>query len=471
MASMNVAVVGGGSVNWMPKLMKGFFNIEEIDGGEIRLVDPNKEHAELVVEMIKVLNKKQKKDFKVLTIKDRKEAFNNADLVWTTFSPGTLDAFWNDLEIPKKYGVHLPMSMTTGPGGLSAALRTVPVAYEIVKDMEEVCPGAWILNETNPMYAVVKAMNMASKTVKIIGMCHEFHGHFPELVEEIFDIKKPEGMTDIEFTHYWLPENGFEYTVAGINHFIFLIRVSLNGEDMMPRVREYAKNHWKLGVKGALDIHSQRPLNTDSNPFKHRSSASLSLGRRLGYLSICGDRETVEHIPSLCNYHNGWGMKYGVWKTSLDRRRIFADTHKKELLEIINTKDNTDIELKHEQMADIIKAIINKSSTKCMINTPNRGQIANLPEDIIVETEATVLKDKIKPESAGDLPEVIRSFCRLHSDVRELVIKAALEGSRQKFVEALCLEPMNYLMDLDEIGYMADELLEANREWLPRFFK
>ncbi len=467
-----LTVVGGGSVNWMPKLMKGFFSIKGLNSGEIRLVDSNRKHTNLIAKMIMGFNKIKNKGFEVSIFDDRKEALKNADIVWTTFSPGSLNAFWNDLEIPIKYGINLPVSMATGTSGISAALRTVPVAYEIVEDMEECCPGSWILNETNPMTAITKAMNLASKTIKTIGMCHEFHNNFPKYIEHIFNLKKPKGMSGVEYAHYWLPENGFKYTVAGLNHFIFLIKATLDEEDVIPKIREYCNTHRYLGGDYNNESNNLYIGYSDSDPFKNRFMASLSIGRQYGYISVNGDRHTIEFIPGLCNIHNGFGMKYGVLKTSIDRRRIIEKNNLEAIKKIINNE--VDIKWEEEpceQMIDIVKAILSKKSTKCMINTPNKGQITNLATGSVAETEAEVSTEKIRASYVGKLPGSIGTLCKLHSDVILLTVKAALEGSRDLFIEALSLDPITGQADFGKIGDLADELLYANKEWLPRFFK
>ena len=133
---------------------EGRVSLDEIEGGEIRLVDPDKTNVEAVAQMLHKFNEIRVKDYAISVVDDRKAALKDADFVLTTFSPGSMDAFYNDLEIPVKYGIRLPVSMTVGIPGISAAIRTVPVAYEIVKEMEEVCPGAWLLNVTNPMSCV-----------------------------------------------------------------------------------------------------------------------------------------------------------------------------------------------------------------------------------------------------------------------------------------------------------------------------
>ena len=161
---VNVAIIGAGSVNWMRNIMRDFFQIEDFEGGTLRLVDPKTEYVAAVREMLLNFCRLKKKDFRVDIFEDRREALAGVDFVVCTFSPGSMDAFWYDLELPNIYGINLPVSMTVGIPGISAAIRTVPVAEEIVQDMEAVCPGAWLLSVTNPMTAVTTAYNRTAKT-------------------------------------------------------------------------------------------------------------------------------------------------------------------------------------------------------------------------------------------------------------------------------------------------------------------
>ena len=157
---MILTVIGGGSPIWMQELMQDFYLLDEVDGGEIRLVDLNEKQVNLVADMLHVFNQQRDKDFAISVVPDRKQALAGADFVLATYNPGTRDAFFNDLEIPIKYGIRQPVSVTVGPPGISNALRTVPVGYEVIQDMEEVCPNAWMFNLTNPMTSVTRAMNL-----------------------------------------------------------------------------------------------------------------------------------------------------------------------------------------------------------------------------------------------------------------------------------------------------------------------
>ena len=119
---MILTVIGGGSSQWMKSLMRDVYLLDEVDSGEIRLVDPKREHVEAVARMLETFNRMRNKDYQISVTDDRRAALKGADFVMTTFSPGSMDAFYNDLEIPIKYGIRIPVSMTVGPPGISAAL-------------------------------------------------------------------------------------------------------------------------------------------------------------------------------------------------------------------------------------------------------------------------------------------------------------------------------------------------------------
>ncbi|MFD0679359.1 MULTISPECIES: family 4 glycosyl hydrolase [unclassified Paenibacillus] len=460
---MIMTVIGGGSVNWMPGLMKDIYLMDEIEGGEIRLVDPNHEHVSAVASMLHRFNELKRKDYRITVFENRTEALKDTNFVLTTFSPGAMDAFWNDLELPIKYGIRLPVSMTVGPSGISASLRTAPEAFDLVKEMEIYCPGAWLLNVTNPMSVVTRAMNMAAKQTRVIGLCHEFHC-LPEYLGPMLGLNKPVGMNVLDYLYHWLQEQGFDYSVAGVNHFIWLTKANYQGNDMLPMIREYCRTHEQL------PDDEKRSGSQAIGMYHNNGAAKFALCRQFGYLPLAGDRHLVEFHPALCNIRNGYGMKYGVIKTTVDSRRLSKINKLSHILRMTHEDDAISWHRSGEELTEIIRAIVTDSSTTAIVNMPNQGQIPNLPNEIVVETLADVSKLGVSPREAGPLPGSIASMVRLHVDIHELTVRAALEGNRDLFVQALSLDPLSASADFSELVQLADELLSANRQWLPRFY-
>jgi alpha-galactosidase/6-phospho-beta-glucosidase family protein len=450
----------------MRELMRDVYLLDELQGGEIRLVDPNTEHVQVVADLLRTFNRLRNKNFKISIVENRREALDHADFVVATFSPGSLDAFYNDLEIPVKYGIRLPVSMTVGIPGISSALRTVPVAYEMVRDMEEMCPGAWMLNVTNPMSTVTRAMNMAAFKTKVVGLCHEFHA-FDRYMGPMLGLHRPEKMDILTYLYQWLPEQGFDYTIAGVNHFIWLTRAALRGVDVLPQIREYCFKYKSLdeGVQAWKGEVARAAV------FQNSGEAKFALCRQFGYLPMAGDRHLIEYYPSLCNLRNGFGLKYNVTKTTVDGRVLYRDKNLAYMKDIIAGKETVCWERSGEELTDVMRAVMTGQPATLIANLPNSGQIANMPADVAVETLARVSRAGVQPVPAGDLPGAIGSLCRLHADIHEMTIKAAMEGDRKLLIEAMSLDPSSGGADFSEIPDLAEALLSANRQWLPRFYE
>ena len=459
---IKIAIIGGGSVNWMRILMKDIYALRGVEGGEIRLVDPNVPHVTSVKNMAEKFNEASDKYFDISIVEDRREALKDCNYVITTFSPGSMDAFFNDLEIPVKYGVRLPVSMTCGISGMSAALRTVPVAYEIAQDMEAVCPGAILLNVTNPMTAVTRAFNLPAKTITVYGICHEIH-KLSHYLGKIFGLYAPNGMHISKYLYSWLQEQGFEYTVAGLNHYIWLTKATYHGEDVLDKIRQYAMEHENFDD---LPEHYQ-----GTNPYSNSGQAKLALCRQFGYLPIPGDRHLIEFMSSMCNNQNGFGMDYGIVKTTVDSRKLDKVLQKQEIDKMASGEIPVTFSRSGEEVAGIMQAYIDQTEMITICNRSNIGQISNLPKDVIVETFIKKEKDgSVTPIPAGDLPRPIHHLCYLHSSINEMVVDAALNGDRNLFVEAMSLDPSTGPMDFKKIPQLCDDLLYANQKWLPRFF-
>jgi alpha-galactosidase/6-phospho-beta-glucosidase family protein len=155
------------------------------------------------------------------------EALQGADFVILTISTGALEAMRHDIEIPEKYGIYQSVGDTVGPGGLARALRNIPVVVSIAQRMDEICPNAWLLNYTNPMTTLTRAVNQQSY-IKTIGLCHELIGVRNRLAH-MLSVSPAQIKTN----------------VAGINHLIWILGMSIDGVDAFPRLdcthRRYAE--------------------------------------------------------------------------------------------------------------------------------------------------------------------------------------------------------------------------------------
>jgi alpha-galactosidase len=151
---------------------------------------------------------------------DRAEALKGADVVLVTILAGGTDVWRYDIEIPKKYGVDINIGDTRGPSGVFRALRTIPVMLGIARDMERYCPDAMMLNYTNPMAMLCRALQRET-SIRLTGLCHSVQGTAAMLAR-------------------WIgaPQEEIDYVCAGINHQAFYLTYEWNGEDAYPLIRE-----------------------------------------------------------------------------------------------------------------------------------------------------------------------------------------------------------------------------------------
>ena len=454
----NIAIFGGGSVNWCPGLIRDIYLLDEITEGEIRLFDPDSEGVNAILSLQNVYNQETNKDLRFRRSDSLEDLLSGADFVLCTFSPGSLEAFFHDLEVPISYGVRHPVSMSFGPTMISAAIRTVPLAEELAHAMTRYCPNAWLLNVTNPMTCVTTVMCRANRNGKVVGLCHEFEGQLSmvaEIVGHHWDHKAERGN---DFARETLNAK-----IGGINHFIWLTETSNSGQDLYPKLRNFAAANEAYYADGKI------PLINEKNPWSNNREAKLAMLRHFGYLPMAGDRHLVEYLGSLCNVQNQYAQAFNVTKTTIRERERAKSRNLARTIAIGSGEVSQNWNRSGEQVTDIMQAALTGKPTYIVANLLNEGQISNLQPDVAVETFAWFDASGGKAEPVGELPGALGPMIRHGIEVCELTLTAALEGSRQKLIEALTLDFSCQAVDFRLISKLADDLLHANKEWLPRF--
>ena len=369
--TMVLAVIGGGSSQWMISLMKDVFLLDAVDGGEIRLVDPDRGGAEAVASMLARFNEARGKDYRVSVCDDRAEALGGADFVMATFSPGSMDAFEYDLEIPIRYGIRQPVSMTVGPAGISAALRTVPVAAEVVEDMERYCAGAWLLKRPPIPMKRRHAGHEPGRRQRARG------GALPRVPRlpcagrpPSWTCTRRQQLNVVEQLYRWLPETGGCATRwAGINHFIWILAAELNGRDVLPDIRRFAREHRDLAPAGAAYSLSK--------PARRQAGAVPDLR-----LPAAGRRPAPGRVLA-APVQRPQRLRHEL-RGGEDHRRLSpppprAQPRARAAHRRRHRGDGTGTR-SGEEMTEVINAILTGGSTTAILNLPKpKGQIGNLP--------------------------------------------------------------------------------------------
>jgi len=377
---------------------------------------------------------------KIESTLDRQEALKDADYVIVTLEVGGLDAYLSDIQIPDKYGINQNVGDTIGPGGVFRAMRTVPVMVEICKDMEKLCPDAYLLNYTNPMAINCWAMNKVSK-IKKVGLCHSVQGTAKQLA-----------------SYMQIPYEELSYWVAGINHMAWFLELKWKGEDAYPILRKVAKdkNLWDRVIGGY-------------KKFGMKDIVRFKIMEHFGYFVTESSYHLSEYVPYFRKTKEQMeelGVFYRWW---LDYKKA-PDVHIKEIKNYIAGKKEIKIEKSDEYAPQIIYSLHTGEPCRINANVENQGLITNLPQGSCVEVPCLVDKSGIHPCYVGDLPSQCAALNRTNINVQELAVQAALTGDKDALLEAVTLDPLtSSILTLDEIKKMVDEMLEAEAKYLLQF--
>ena len=451
---IKIAYIGGGSRNWARHVMTDLALCEHL-AGEIALYDIDHEAAQRNVELATRIygHPDAVTTFKVWAADTAAEALAGADFVFLSILPGPMQMFANDIDIPSKYGILQTVADTTGPGGISRALRAVPVYVDYAHQIMAHCPDAWVINYTNPMTLCTSAFYAAEPGIKAFGCCHEVFGtqwRLAMLVRDALDVPMPK-------------RQEIKLDIAGVNHFTFATRAMWQGTDLFPLVAEHIsgdgfwddRTEWALGQKGrGRWFHSQ-------------GLVAYDFYRRFGALGAAGDRHLAEFVPwylvSEENIH-----RYGVILTPSSYRlgTWQPDPQYRDEPSPWPRRDDGGLHRTDEEGVDQMMALLGIKPLDTNVNLPNRGQVPGLPLGAIVETNAQFRKDSLAPVVPKPLPTGVLNLVRRVVEVQRLTLQAAIENDLDLAFQALLNDPLCHI-PVDRAWAMFSEMLQANREMLP----
>ncbi|WP_196000861.1 6-phospho-beta-glucosidase [Clostridium sp. 1001271B_151109_B4] len=430
---IKIVTIGGGS-SYTPELVEGFIKRhKELPVKELWLVDieEGKHKLEIVGNLAKRMVKKAGVDMEVHLTLDRREALKDADFVTTQLRVGLLDARIKDERIPLSHGVI--GQETNGAGGLFKALRTVPVVLDIIKDIEELCPNAWLVNFTNPTGVISEAVFKYTNFRRYIGLCN-------------VPIGVKNGMADI----LKVEKDRIEMDFAGLNHMVYALNVRLDGKDITKEAIEKFVTS-SLTMQNIKDI----PLNAD-------------FVRALGVIPCPYHKYYYKHKEMLEEELEGF--KDG--KTRGETVKALED----DLFELYKDEN---LAVKPPQLekrggayysdaaCNLINSIYNDKKDIQVVNTLNNGAIRDFREDSAAEMSCVITKEGPKPLSVGYLPVAVSGLVSEIKAFEILAAKAAVEGDYNAALQALCINPLIPSDDLAKT--ILDEMMEAHKEYLPQF--
>lgn len=460
MSKLKIVTIGGGS-SYTPELIEGFIKRKDaLPIKEIWLVDieAGKEKLEIVGAMAQRMVKAAGLDWEVHLTLDRKKALKDADFVSTQFRVGLLDARIKDERIPLSHGAM--GQETNGAGGMFKAFRTIPVILDIVEDMKELCPNAWLVNFTNPAGMVTEAVMRYGNWDKVVGLCN-----VPIICRKI-----AAGGLDVD-------ESELTFKFAGLNHFHWHRVWDRHGKEQTQHILdtvygtdEGMSNAMHNVMKGVMQTMETKNEALDDSGVKN-----------IPMISFLRDQVTdLNIIP--CMYHRYYYLTSDMLKEETERYnegKTRAEEVKRTEERLFELYKDPKLDYKPEELSqrggtyysdaacELISAIHNDSKVEMVVSTRNNGAVPDLPNDVVVEVNAIIRKSGPQTIAWGSFNESAKGQLQLMKAMELTTIEAAVTGDYGKALQAFTINPL--VPSGSVAKAILDEMLVAHKEHLPQF--
>jgi 6-phospho-beta-glucosidase len=419
---VKVAVVGGGST-YTPELVEGFVTRgERLPVDELVLLDIDAERLGIVGALAERMMRRAGWGGRLTLTQDRLEAIDGADFVIVQLRVGQQAARYRDETIPPRHGCI--GQETTGPGGFAKALRTVPVVLELAElTAERGASGAWFVDFTNPTGLVTQALLDAGH--RAIGLCNVAIGFQRRFAQ-----------------HFGVEPERVQLEHVGLNHLTWERKVLVDGVDRLPEILE-----------DAIDLVADE---TDMPAELIRSIGAIP-SYYLHYYYLAN--RVIEHQKtSRTRAEEVMEIEAGL----LELYRDPALDTKPKLLEERGGAFYSDA------AAALVASLHADTGDVQVVNIRNDGAIPDLADDDVVEIAATIDRDGAHPLSVAGLSPDMLGLVQHAKAYERLTIEAAMSGDRDVALRALMTNPL--VRDFDVAVPLLEELLEADRDLLPRFY-
>jgi len=431
---MKLACIGA-SYKFVRNVVADLLLAGGFDDLEVAVMDLDNKALDIVVGACRTLVQTAKSRMKVVPTLDRRESIDGADFVLTAIGVGGMAMWEEETRLCLEHGVVHAIGDTVGPAALSKALRTVPVMLGIARDMEQCCPGAWLINVTNPLSTAVKAVASLTKA-KVIGLCDGSLGH-RELIADV----------------YGVDPSRVSFDPIGVNHLPFTNRVTVDGRDVTAILYEDAAG------SGAPSLDQ------------------WGLGRELfrlmgGWLPLVEDRHLAEFFPFYVSATDGGGARYGGGPLDIPQRLRNRARMEQDHVDLAAGKIRPGglAAYRGEPLHDIVSWLLGKGEGTHIVNVPNGEHCRDLRREAIVEITAHLSRDSVVPVDVrgGTLPSHVISILNNLSVIHDCTVEAAVNGDKGKARQALLLDPFLQNRDIVTlIPELVDGIFAINRSYLP----
>lgn len=415
-----IVFIGAGSVCFGLSMFRDIFTSDEMRGCTLSLVDLDPDNLATMTALAEYLNGKTGLGLTIESTTDRRTALPGAGFVVSSIAIDRNRLWKMDFEVPKRLGIRHTLGENGGPGGLFFTLRTLPVVFDIARDIEELCPDALFLNFSNPESRIIMALGKYS-SVRCIGLCHGiFMGR--------------DGVAKV----MGLDKDKVDVWGAGLNHFQWLqqIRHAETGKDLYPLLRD-----------------KERDFDPAFQPLTRK------LFRSFGLWPTCSDDHLGEYLAY--GYEGGEHGYDFAW--DVDNRATVARLIDETLTGV--GMPEWFLWPSGERAVAVIGGVLH--NRKRFIESGvvyNRGAIPNLPHDLAVEVPVVADAAGIHAVSLGPLPDPVAKLLHMQASVQQLAVEAAVHASKELALQTLLIDPV--VNSTDAAVKLLDELWEINKPYI-----
>ena len=433
---MKITFMGAGSTVFAKNVLGDILLTKNLtEDLTIALYDIDQQRLEESYVLIEMLNQRYNAGKaaiqKFLGSESRKKALARADFVVNAIQVGGYEPCTViDFEIPKKYGLRQTIADTLGIGGIFRGIRTIRVMEDFARDMEEVCPDAWLLNYTNPM-SILTGYMLRYTGVKTVGLCHSVQVCSRHLLNSI-------GMEDVQV--------GREL-IAGINHMGWLLEIyDSNGNDLYPEIKLRAKK-----------------MNMEQ---KHKDMVRFDYIDKFGYYCTESSEHNAEYNPFyIKSKYPELIERFNIPLDEYPRRCVKQINNWAEQKQRLLSDEGIEHTRSREYASHIIESIMTDTPYKIGGNVLNNGFIENLPNDACVEVPCLVDGMGIHGTYVGRLPVQCAALNMTNINCQLLTIEAAVTRKKEHVYQAAMLDPHTAAeLSIDDIVSMCDELMQAHEK-------
>jgi len=434
-----LAIAGGGST-YTPGIVKSLMvRLADFPLAEIRLYDIDGERQDIIAPVVEKVIRDHSQSIKLTVTTDPEVAFSHAHFVFAQMRVGQYKMREQDEKIPLRHGV--VGQETCGPGGLAYGLRTILPMVELIDLVERYADNAWIVNYSNPAAIVAEGVRRLRPQARVLNICD-----MP--VAAMRNIAAVLGVDREAVTVNYF----------GLNHFGWFTQVLVDGVDRLPQLREHIARFGLL----TEDAAATDPQHSDPSWVKTWRNIKPLMEHFPEYLP--NPYMQYYLMPNQIVEHQNPGYTRANEVMDGREKKLFAAAAEYKKTGIL--PDAFHVGVHGSFIVDVARSLAFDLRQRHLVIVENRGAIANLPYDAMVEVPAYITANGPEAVTVGKIPLVYKGLIEQQLACEQLLVEATLEGSYEKALQAFTLN--RTVPTMQHAKAILDDMIAANQDYWPQ---